>query len=371
MSSFLNPTQFRQIFFAFGILIALQLFVLSQVEIRYDEMFNLNYLTFYLLFYFFMQLIRSRKEMNSYLFLAILTFFYSLSTFLTTLTSKHMAEGDYVLFFSSIGLILVYFLAYSRNEKIPQVIMISNRSSLVGYIFFYFLLVYILVFFLSEIHASLAIMRKMTFSLMDTNVLVNLFVFVIMFLLLTFFTKQGVVEILRKSSLLSRRNFYEGGFFFLLVFCLLHLHIWFVTFRTSEPIVSIFTTGQVSVNEWLGMYIGQIFGVALQEEFTFRFVVFWSLFYLIKAKKKSIRLIISLVMTQLLFGLFHVPILGGLDYSLTGLVSTLGPYLLSGLLLSFFYLYTKNLWIPIFYMDFGTQTYRFLSHYTISIKSRT
>ncbi|WP_096188001.1 CPBP family intramembrane glutamic endopeptidase [Evansella halocellulosilytica] len=340
--------QLLQFFFALLFLTVINFFYLGQQDIIYDGMFNVNYLTFYVLFFFSIHLIliHCRKNLNSYLLITFLCIAYILSTFLASITGQNIIIVV-LLIIISLVFILFFLILFSSKGNLTKINVFTNAGSFFSYIIIYYALTYLIVFFLDEIEILLNSIKLMTFYLLEPNFIVNHFLLLMSCLLLKYLTKLRLLDILKKSGLLNKRNFIEAAIIFLLIFSLLHIQIWLFTFSSNESLVSILNSTQLTLNEWLGLYIGQIFGTALQEEFIFRFIVFWSFFHLIKTKNNYTRLLCSLITTQLLFGLFHIPIID-FDYSLAFLFTIFVPYLFIGMILSFLYLYTKNLWIPIF-----------------------
>lgn len=94
----------------------------------------------------------------------------------------------------------------------------------------------------------------------------------------------------------------------------------------------------------VGYYIELVLGVALFEEVIFRGFLIPQIFIRLKSNKNS-RMVITLVISQILFSVVHIPvrIVNGIDF--TTLIISLTALFAIGLMFSFIFLLTENLFI--------------------------
>lgn len=161
--------------------------------------------------------------------------------------------------------------------------------------------------------------------------------FVFIFLILIKNSKLSLKEIGLEKKKLKTGVFVSILFFFLLqIYGVLYSFFAFNKLAVNE----VFTQWTVVV----GYYTELVLGVALFEEVVFRGFLIPQIFLRLKSNKNS-RMVMTLVISQILFSIVHIPvrIVNGIDF--TTLMISLAALFVVGLMFSFIYLLTENLFI--------------------------
>lgn len=125
----------------------------------------------------------------------------------------------------------------------------------------------------------------------------------------------------------------------------------FLILQLYGLLYSYFTLGKFVISEgfteWtiiVGSYLQYIFGVALFEEVAFRGFLIPQVFIRLKSNG-SFRMLVTLIISQFLFSIVHIPIRLVSGVNFLELVMSLVSVFVIGLIFSFIYLLTENLFI--------------------------
>lgn len=343
----IDNLQSKSIFLLVFLLVTINTYILNFFNVSFYEIgVNLYYLVYFLLLFF---LIHNIKMLNTYLYILIISMINTLAIYLAISVGPLSLRLEIVLLLMVFLVGILYFMLKTDSKVLPFFGLKVSGGSLITFLVVYFVMIYLIIFFHNNLRTILTTISNITLKIIDPNLIMFNVLLLLTLFLFKLFTKHSIQSVFKRSGLLNRKNFTDGFLVFFLVFCLLHLHIWLSAITNNESISSIFT--KVSVAEWLGVYIGSIFGTGLHEELIFRFIIFGALLHLLRNLKVNFRIVLSLFIAQLLFAFYHVPIMGGFDLSIESFLII--RHMISGLILAFLFIVTKNLWIPIFIHGFG------------------
>ncbi|MEC2072605.1 CPBP family intramembrane glutamic endopeptidase [Alkalihalophilus marmarensis] len=303
----------------------------------------------FVLFAFMIMLLHTYKPLNRFLLISLLLISYAGAVYVSASFVNSSSLLSFALLYTALLVKCLYFYVISSSIERTKVNVLPTVSSFVLFVIAFFSLTSFVVAFSMGFEKLLLPLSKWSKGLIDPVLLTNIGILIIVLLLMKVLTGKSIFYVLNKSGLLSLRNVSEGFMVFLIVFVLIHLHIWMYSLYKGFTLISTFSLNEVSFTMWTGGFIAQIFGVGIMEELVFRFIIFWSLYSLITLKRKSVRVVCALLITQVLFSLIHIPIdfLRNPDLNFFSFRPSI--LLFMGMFFSVLYLYTKNLWIAVFF----------------------
>ncbi|OLS37120.1 hypothetical protein BTR22_10585 [Alkalihalophilus pseudofirmus] len=302
----------------------------------------------FVLFTFMIMLLHTYKPLNRFLLISLLLFSYAGAAYVSSYFGNPSSLLSFILLYATLFVMGLFFYVNSQSIEKSKESVLPNVSSFVLFVIAFFSLTSFVVTFNMDLIKFLLPLSVWSMELINPGLLTSVGILIIVLLLMKILTGESIFNVLKKSGLLSLRNVAEGFMVFLIVFSLIHIQIWMYSLYNGVSLISTFSLNEVSFTMWTGGLIAQIFGVGIMEEIVFRFIIFWSLYSLITLKRKSVRILWALLITQILFSLIHFPI-DFIRYPDINFFSIRFSILLFlGMFLSVLYLYTKNLWIAVF-----------------------
>ncbi|WP_323466268.1 CPBP family intramembrane glutamic endopeptidase [Alkalihalophilus pseudofirmus] len=302
----------------------------------------------FVLFTFIVMLLHRYKPLNRFLLISLLFVSYAGAAYVSSYFVNPSSLLSFILLYAALFVMGLFFYVNSQSIEKSKVSVLPNVSSFVLFVSAFFSLTSFIVAFNIDLIKFLLPLSVWSKELINPGLLTSVGILIIVLLLMKMLTRKSIFNVLDKSDLLSLRHVAEGFMVYLIVFSLIHLHIWIYSLYNGVSLISSFNMNDVSVTSWTGGLIAQIFGVGLMEELVYRFIIFWSLYSLITFKRKSVRILWALLITQILFSLIHIPI-DFIRYPDINFFSMrFSTLLFLGMFLSVLYLYTKNLWIAVF-----------------------
>ncbi|WP_158305565.1 CPBP family intramembrane glutamic endopeptidase [Alkalihalophilus pseudofirmus] len=302
----------------------------------------------FVLFTFMIMLLHTYKPLNRFLLISLLLFSYAGAAYVSSYFGNPSSLLSFILLYAALFVMGLFFYVNSQSIEKSKESVLPTVSSFVLFVIAFFSLTSFVVTFNMDLIKFLLPLSVWSMELISPVLLTSVGILIIVLLLMKILTGESIFNVLKKSGLLSLRNVAEGFMVFLIVFSLIHIQIWMYSLYNGVSLISTFSLNEVSFTMWTGGLIAQIFGVGIMEEIVFRFIIFWSLYSLITLKRKSVRILWALLITQILFSLIHFPI-DFIRYPDINFFSIRFSILLFlGMFLSVLYLYTKNLWIAVF-----------------------
>ncbi|KLR74985.1 hypothetical protein ABH20_02770 [Geobacillus sp. T6] len=199
-----------------------------------------------------------------------------------------------------------------------------------------------IVMYKEEISLTIEYLKNKTFYFVQPILVIGIIHFVILLISIKLCGKLNI----RSLGLFNTLNFMNGVAIFLFVWVLIQFTQFVVVYLLTNRVVWVFTHHDIIPVEWLGNYFAYILGVGLPEELLMRGVMFTQLYALFLIKfpfKKKQSILMSLITSQVLFGMNHLPKLEfemGWDY----LIRTF----MLGIFFVLVYLRTGSIYVSIF-----------------------
>ncbi|KYD25531.1 CPBP family intramembrane glutamic endopeptidase [Geobacillus icigianus] len=200
-----------------------------------------------------------------------------------------------------------------------------------------------LVMYKEEVSQITQYLENKTFYVVQPILVIGIVHFIILLISIKLFGKLNI----RSLGLFNALNFINGIAIFLFIWVLIQFTQFAVVYFLTNRVVWVFTHDDIMSVEWLGNHFAYILGVGLPEELLMRGVMFTQLYALFSSKfpfKKEQSIFISLIISQVCFGMYHLP-----KWSEFGMG---WDYLLRTFMLGIFfvlvYLRTGSLYVSIF-----------------------
>ncbi|AKM17616.1 MULTISPECIES: CPBP family intramembrane glutamic endopeptidase [Geobacillus] len=163
-----------------------------------------------------------------------------------------------------------------------------------------------IVMYKEEISLTIEYLKNKTFYFVQPILVIGIIHFVILLISIKLFGKLNI----RSLGLFNTLNFMNGVAIFLFVWVLIQFTQFVVVYLLTNRVVWVFTHHDIIPVEWLGNYFAYILGVGLPEELLIRGVMFTQLYALFLIKfpfKKKQSILMSLIISQVFYGMNHLP----------------------------------------------------------------